>query len=360
MVIEGHFKQVGIKPVWYVDADSLADYKKLGLNAKVGGKLTPARNMALDDAKAKKLVCVQVSDDISKWTYYDIEKQDLRGEQDFKKANATLAGTRRHVVSPSAAAQYILAKMRADPEKPRLGGVFPTANAAMTLGTEEYGRQHFILGDFFVAEPVSPCRFDTTMTLKEDYDYTCSHIAAHGSVLRCNRMFIQVKHSTNVGGAVATRDSAGAKEKQNIAILQTKWPGVFSLNGRRKAADSEVVMCWKRHSGGDGKEGECDAAGKQVKNVPVNATKLKVKKDSGAKAARCGFDGASVLKRTEKESSTEYLAERCRRCNGRTVSQVVGMTYKDASGKDRTYRGTDLKYDIARGPLEIRGKSRGA
>lgn len=289
MVIEGHFKQVGIKPMWYVDEASLADYQSLGLNAKVGGKLTPARNMALDDAKKKKLVCVQVSDDISKWTYYDIAKQDFRGEKDFKKANATLVGTRTHCVSPLAAAQWILAKMRADALKPRLGGVFPTANAAMTLGQAEFGREHFILGDFFVAEP-SPVRFDETMTLKEDYDYTCQHLHAHGSVLRCNRMFLTVKHATNVGGAVANRDEAGAKEKKNIAILQEKWPGVFSLNGRRLNAELEVTMCWKRHKGSEATAEDAPAAKAKATKPRVAAkgplVKKKVLKRGSTKASR--------------------------------------------------------------------------
>merc|ERR1719446_1580778 len=133
--------------MWYVDADSLEDYKKMGLQAKVGGKLTPARNMALDDAKKQGKVCVQVSDDISKWIYYDCEKQNFKGEQDFSKANKALLGVKKHIVSPLAAAQFILAKMRSDPDKPHLGGVFPTANPAMTLGQEEFGKQHFILGD---------------------------------------------------------------------------------------------------------------------------------------------------------------------------------------------------------------------
>merc|ERR1719215_1274220 len=139
--------------------------------------------------------------------------------------------------------------MRADEQKPKLAGVFPTANAAMTLGTSEFGRHHFILGDFFVAEPSSACRFDNSMTLKEDYDYTCSHIHAHGSVLRCNRMFLQVKHSSNAGGAVSERESGkkGVKERENIAILQTKWPGVFRMNKNQKDSDSEVVMNWLKH-----------------------------------------------------------------------------------------------------------------
>merc|ERR1719215_2290519 len=156
--------------------------------------------------------------------------------------------------------------MRADEQKPKLAGVFPTANAAMTLGAEEFGRHHFILGDFFVAEPSSKCRFDNSitlfwvtffvaepsskcrfdnsMTLKEDYDYTCAHIHAHGSVLRFNRMFLQVKHASNAGGAVEERLKAkkGVKERENIAILQRKLPGVFRMNKNRKDSDSEVVM----------------------------------------------------------------------------------------------------------------------
>merc|ERR1719331_2162772 len=139
--------------------------------------------------------------------------------------------------------------MRSSPAKPKLGGVFPTANATLTLGTDEFSTEHFILGDFFVAEPSSPCRFDNTMTLKEDYDYTCSHISKHGSVLRCNRMFLTVKHSTNAGGAVAARDAAGAKEKYNVAVLQRKWPGVFRINNNRKViAGTEVVMNWNGYA----------------------------------------------------------------------------------------------------------------
>jgi len=121
-------------------------------------------------------------------------------------------------------------------DKPQLAGVFPTANAAMCLGSEEFGLQHFILGDFFVALPSSPCRFDENMTLKEDYGYTCEHIKKHGCVLRCNRLLLSVKHATNPGGAVDARDKKGAKERANIAILQKNYPGVFRINTKRKGA----------------------------------------------------------------------------------------------------------------------------
>lgn len=280
MVIETFFKFAGVKAVWYVDEASLEDYKKLGVNAKVGGKLTPARNMALDDAKKNKKVCVQVSDDISKWVYYDCAKQNFSGQVGFEKANFALAGTKKYVISPLAAAQYMLAKMRSHPSKPRLGGVFPNANAAMTLGQSEFGMHHFILGDFFVAEPSSPCRFDTTMTLKEDYDYTCSHIKEHGCVLRCNRLFLHVKHSTNAGGAVSVRDSAGKKEKENIAILNAKWPGVFRSNARRANVGCEVTMNWNGYGKAMQEEKSRQPVHKDSKSKPKAKGKLQVKKTS--------------------------------------------------------------------------------
>lgn len=347
MVIEGHFKQVGIQPVWYVDADSLQDYKKLGLNAKVGGKLTPARNMILDDAKTKKKVAVEISDDIAKWLYLDCEKQDFRGQIGFEKANKALVGTRKHCVSPLAAAQFMLAKMRSDPDKPKLGGVFPTSNQAMTLGSSEYGKHHFILGDFFVAE-LSPCRFDCSMTLKEDYDYTCSHIKTHGCVLRCNRMFLVVKHATNEGGAVANRDTAGLKEKLNIDILQKKWPGVFRINTRRKGvAGTEVCMNWNVH----GKE-----ADKSKVKVSTKVHKLGLKKVAKLRVKpTSNFKANALVKYTKKASKADYIDKRCSKVHLKKVVDVIGMKFKDSNGNEKVYNAADLAYDVKGGRLQVGG-----
>merc|ERR1712039_882719 len=97
------------------------------------------------------------------------------------------------------------------------------------------------LGDFFVVDK-SKVRFDESMTLKEDYDFSCAHIRAHGSVMRCNRLTLSVKHYSNKGGAVDERDKKGKKERMNVAILKKKWPGCFSANPKRK---NEVIMRWK-------------------------------------------------------------------------------------------------------------------
>merc|ERR1712117_883382 len=90
------------------------------------------------------------------------------------------------------------------------------------------------------------------MKLKEDYDFTCAHINAHGSVMRCNRMTLNVKHYDNGGGACTNRDKKGFEERRNIGILNSKWPGVFLDNWKRKG---EVIMRWKQDSGGDDYDG---------------------------------------------------------------------------------------------------------
>merc|ERR1711879_784471 len=97
----------------------------------------------------------------------------------------------------------ILAKMRAAPNKrkPQLGGVYPLSSCARCFAGDELARSHFIIGDFFVVDD-STVRFDETMTLKEDYDFTCAHLKKHGSVVRCQRMTVAAKHYTNSGGAV--------------------------------------------------------------------------------------------------------------------------------------------------------------
>lgn len=210
---------------------------------------------------------------------------------------------------------------------------------------DEFSSYCFILGDFFVADK-SPCRFDNEMTLKEDYDYTCSHIETHGSVLRCNRLMIHAKHRSNPGGAVASRDVGGAKERKNIAILQRKWPGVFKLNCLRKGW--EVRMTWSTR----GKE-QAGSSGQIMKAKKGKAVSARSTKSAGAKRFGREFPPTAVLQYTKKVSKSEYITKRCKRCNNRTVQQCLGVSFVDGNGAERKYGLTDLRYDIEGGRLQI-------
>merc|ERR1719162_145432 len=224
-MVQSQLVDAGVTPTWYVDEGSVKDYQLLGLKAVVGGKLTPSRNKALADARSKGKVCVQLSDDICSWEYRDGKNAAVRTDDALNAAHAT---AKRHIISPVAAARFILAKMRsAENPKPKLGGVYMLGSCARTFYGDAFARQHFILGDFFVVDVGSKVNFDEEMRLKEDYDFACSHIKAHGSVLRCNRMTLSVKHYDNGGGACTNRDSKGKEEQRNVNILNSKWPGCF-------------------------------------------------------------------------------------------------------------------------------------
>lgn len=106
----------GASPTWYVDEASLKDYQALGLQAVCGGKLTPARNKALDDAVKQKKICVQISDDIAAWEY---RHGDRAADRSDEAANAAHAAAECFVLSPVAAAQFMVSKMRASPSSPR-------------------------------------------------------------------------------------------------------------------------------------------------------------------------------------------------------------------------------------------------
>ena len=184
---------------------------------------------------------------------------------------------RRLSMTVPVAARVIEAFMRKTGAK--LGGVYVTCNAGQCFSCEPVTSAHFILGDLLVVDAAhSPCRFDETMTLKEDYDFTAQHLHEHGTVCRVrrqgaaaaatpasllllgpllllllllasrptsprlsqvNRMLINPTHRTNAGGAVDDRDASGAKEDANIAILRRKWGAKAFADGRRA---HEVVM----------------------------------------------------------------------------------------------------------------------
>ena len=130
-MVQTQFEDGGVCPIWYVDEASLKDYKTLGLKAVVGGKLTAARNKALCDARRQGKVCVQASDDITAWEYRDGANAKVRTDDAL---NAAHAAAKRLIISPVAAARFILAKMRASVgSKPKLGGVYMLSGCARTF-----------------------------------------------------------------------------------------------------------------------------------------------------------------------------------------------------------------------------------
>ena len=221
---------------------------------------------------------------------------------------------------------------------------------------------HFILGDFFVVDK-STVKFDESMSLKEDYDFTCSHIKAHGSVMRCQRMTLSVKHYSNGGGAVDVRDKKGLKEQYNIAILNKKWPGCFRANPKRR---NEVIMRWRGAGDQDGDDDDEDGEGAAVGKASIakkssarvkQALKRTIRTKAKSLLPRGLPANIQMSARTkciaQPDSAADYILKRCKKADGKTVGQCLGMLYQDTHGASKKYGISDLKYDLAAGRFRL-------
>jgi len=172
------------------------------------GNLIDSRNFALEHAFKLNKICVQLSDDIKKVV---INKNF--GEP--KEVNIDLA------------IEDIVNKFN-NVKGVNLLGIPPTdnyffANKIVSVNT-------FCIGDMLFVKP-SEIRFDTQLTLKEDYDFTLQH-KQKADVIRYQKYLFTFEHYTNKGGAVDIRNDK--EEQKNIMILKSKWGNKIKLNPKRK------------------------------------------------------------------------------------------------------------------------------
>jgi len=206
----------GVDLYWYVTEEDVDNYRAAGAeHVLVGGNLCESRNLAIDDAQGLGLPCVELSDDLRR----------------VKRKEASGALPEITVMD---AAEEIWTQMSG--LGARLGGCSPTSNAY--FAHNEVKLAGFVVGDFIVVGDTD-LRFDEEMTLKEDYDYTCQHLARYGLVARCDLILAEFAHRSNAGGAVAYR--TGERERDMIRHLMKKWPGKFRMNPKRA---NEVILRW--------------------------------------------------------------------------------------------------------------------
>lgn len=225
---------------WVVGSGEADDYAKAGAQFVIeGGGLCASRNVALEAAFSAAKVCVQISDDVHSLSFVDSSRDaDWKPPKSISHANDVAKAANIYLVSFVAAARYIESCARHLGAK--LGGVYPCPNEGQACGGPPLATQHFVVGDFIVVTESKP-RFDTAMTLKEDYDMTAQHLFLYGIIARSNRIVIRADHYSNAGGAVACRNKT--REAQNIKHLRQKWPGAF-LNSPR--GPQEVRLRWDK------------------------------------------------------------------------------------------------------------------
>lgn len=211
---------------WVVPVDQVPEYRAAGAAQLMTapplgehGNLPAARNTALDHAAAMGVWCVQADDDIT------------------RLAAVGKTNTGKWTATPTPWPQWRRLWMQplADEPDARLLGVPPTPNP-MFAGCR-ISLRAFCVGALFAAHPASPVRFDPDLPLKEDYDYTCRHLQAHGRVLRNGNVVVTHRQRTNRGGVVAYRTDQ--LEHDIAGKLVARWPGYLRPHHSR---DHEVIL----------------------------------------------------------------------------------------------------------------------
>ena len=184
-------------------------YKQNGcLNVKETGNLMDSRNFALEDAFKNKKICVQLSDDIKKVVVNKNFGKPKMVDLDFAIKDIILKFNKVKGVN--------------------LLGIPPTDN--FFFAKKILSINTFCIGDMLFVKP-SDIRFDTQLTLKEDYDFTLQH-KQRGDVVRYQKYLFTFEHYSNKGGAVDIRNEK--EEQKNILILKLKWGDKIRLNPKRK------------------------------------------------------------------------------------------------------------------------------
>lgn len=209
----------------YVDAQAPV---VVGVPGVAGRNLCQARNEALEAAFGAGYPCVQIDDDLKK-----LQVAALDANQKVLVETVTFHQVVRHL---AAACKETGA---------RLAGIAPTPNPFYYRG-RPVNTAGFVIGSLLY---VQPCilRFDTTLALKEDYDYTLQHLKQYGRVARCDDLLLTFEHYKNAGGVVSYRSSG--VEQTAIAHLKKKWPGMIRDNPRRP---NEILLATRSPRKGAG------------------------------------------------------------------------------------------------------------
>lgn len=185
-------------------------YEKHGCkNVFETGTLMQSRNAALNMAFNENKICVQLSDDLKKVTT----------NKNF--------GPKKQVDIDYAIDQLVNIFQKVDGVY--LMGIPPTSNDFFAKSL--ISKNTFCIGDMLFVKP-NDLRFDTLLTLKEDYDYTLQHLSKYKNCFRYQKYLFEFEHYKNKGGAVDYRTEQ--EEQKNIKILFAKWGNKIKLNPKRK------------------------------------------------------------------------------------------------------------------------------
>lgn len=203
--------------VWYVEEWEAGEYRRAGAEVREVERPYPAnRNAALDDAFDAGETAIVTDDDLTGC-------YRLVVDGDKKLAEPVEFGE-------------MISEIEEHLGTARLGGVAPTPNAFYARDRVlDFG---FVSAKLNVVLPSSP-RYDETLRLKADYDFTLQHVEAYGAVARCDWLLPRYGSVTNRGGCQQYRSDDLAREC--AATLAARWPDSVVWPHPRRG-DREILL----------------------------------------------------------------------------------------------------------------------
>ncbi len=205
------FKTTGTEDIVFVVNDEIDKnlYIKNGAkNVILGGSLVGNRNAALDYCFNRNKICVQIDDDL-----INVSVNDFTGKR--TKKYVTVKQAIDSLLKQFLETEYLFS------------GAAPTENPF--FATKPSQENILITAPFTITKP-NEIRFDKTLKLKEDYDYTLQHIKKAGCI-RYHKYLFNFKRYGNKGGAVSYRTEQ--LEQTTINYLIEKWGECIKLNTKR-------------------------------------------------------------------------------------------------------------------------------
>lgn len=107
----------------------------------------------------------------------------------------------------------------------KLWGVNCNADAMAFRYTTPFSTVSFVGGPFQCYLKGNRCKYDETLSLKEDYDMVLQQLNKERVVLRVNNYHYYCKQSENAGGCATYRNRE--RERQQLRALKAKWGGTI-------------------------------------------------------------------------------------------------------------------------------------
>ena len=311
-----------------------------------GGGLSASRNKALDQARRRGCVCVQLRDSV--WKCVVI--QEGRSLADFHKGiglwkeppsleAANTVGSKKVEVTLLAAALLLHELMKATDK--RLAGCFPVPNEGFAASKEPVQQRELVDERLLVIDPKdTELKFDESLIFREVDEFTAQHFRKHGGICRSNRVLCVGQNRK--GKSWVTPEGISEEDKRKaIDSLLNKHRHLFReriLHNRRTRPHDRYVLSWEQDASSEPKDQNETMEDVQLGEQTNMSTQLPF--DAGSLAAlECPSVPMRELTPEDKFIRFAFLARETAKCENGEESEAALIVPHEAGKVHEHHKG---------------------